>query len=1613
MAGGICIRLVLTSNCRKEWIKKAAEAIQSAGLPTEKCDENAVMKLTKRDGNMYVCDPFEGEAFNHLVELGCRIAGPLCVLSCLQKEIAVPKVNHPIYSISMLHVTVSCSSIEKTERDKIHRLVQWMGGTVSKNFTDTVSHLIAGEVGSKKYHVAASLNTPVMLPEWVYTCWERGKDSYLCATDKNFRIKFGCPVFRGCVICVTGLESDERRDIRILTDENGGQYSGEMKFNECTHLIVNSPRGPKYEFAKKWKIHCITSRWFFDSIDKGYCQDENLYQVTPDAHSTSTPNRAGSNPRLSGGMSVGNFSTISHVSMTSAVDDTAMTEANVSRAEQRTTMGELDELDLNLADAGLFLDGCKVFLSGFSGGRLEKLRRIINSGGATRFNQINKSVSHVVMGERVQEHVTMMTQSTLRPHVVSAQWLVDCFKQSRQLPEEPYICLDLPPVTSASPAAHSKSNQLRKPSEARSSRSEEGPKLSASRREEEAEDDNVMQQYLPDRSDLNDSEIVFKMLQGDAGQAPTRQRTAGGEDETQMEENEDVTVLEERVDGIFSGKTFVILGFPPEQEEQILEMTVGQGGKVKTGGARCVADFAVVPINGCEVSVSVQEVVSNCWLQMCLEEAQLLDPTTNPLFSPIAITEDGSPLSDCVLTVSQFSGVERDCLIHIAELLGARCQEYFSRKATNDLRPNTHLLLREASGSKYKAAKKWKVPAITKDWLLECARKNERQPEKKYLVDLLDQQDESKANDQTAVQGGEQVPLEPDLGKITSAEEQNNVPVTRDMSEKHPAAQKPQLEETTVQEYKEETRNVTGLDANRVQEQPCNLKESKPLRDNNKENQQGVAAKDTPKDLAVVNKHLAVASSGAALSKDTPSKFLQHGRVFHPTFDTKDALEFLESPAGQHHKKRHTRKSSLPLDDFFHMNIAKAVQKTGEQAADEEADNTVFHEPVKSQGILEGVVVCVSKKLVAQQAEYNAVAVSLGAEFRWTFDDTCTHFIFKGRNNDTSKEFRAAKEKGMSIVSPFWLLACEEEERHVDEASYPHTFNPKMSLSVLSTRLQTPSRTPTRTTRQTRSMAHTPRAPSVPTPQPTPPPPQDEATMDGFGDGSTDSEDDELLRMVEAAERGVEEGRTVEGGSGVEAGSRVTEEEGSLEQKETVQKQLEGIMSSTMNTRGGRRRSRIHKVSSSTASTLSSNITGRDRPLSRGGGRRTRSSRAMVHSEEDSRGGTGTALSVRPPDLHHEASQNVQITWDDPTGRKEREKIMAQLKRSCSPSQNSVEAEDGNAKVSGDTSRVSLQERGHSPADPALHREDPRDALPSPTPQAPPIRLPVANPPVAPQPVQVHHKEPEVEVQPKPLLKFLLSGMRQEEKIDYSALVEQLGGVVNDEMYFDPSCTHLVVGNPTRNEKYLASLASGKWVLHKSFFEACRRAGEFVEEEPHEWGSATDLSTLNEQTVKLALAACRWRRQLQQTQKTVAEELCGAFVGWRVVLYIDRSKEASFKRILLAGGAKVLGMRPPFTNLQDVTHAFMDLQKTKNPEGVLDLEAIASAGILCLKPEYIADFLMQDPAPDHTKYFINEIKPIMESIYESAHHSRSSRTPSKRKRHDAVPTPKSKKGRVR
>lgn len=66
--------------------------------------------------------------------------------------------------------------------------------------------------------------------------------------------------------------------------------------------------------------------------------------------------------------------------------------------------------------------------------------------------------------------------------------------------------------------------------------------------------------------------------------------------------------------GLFTGKRFLLVGFGPEAEAQLSMLVVENYGKVLVGRFRGVADYAVVPLLGCEVEATVGEVVTDTWL---------------------------------------------------------------------------------------------------------------------------------------------------------------------------------------------------------------------------------------------------------------------------------------------------------------------------------------------------------------------------------------------------------------------------------------------------------------------------------------------------------------------------------------------------------------------------------------------------------------------------------------------------------------------------------------------------------------------------------------------------------------------------------------------------------------------------------------------------------------------------------------------------------------------------------------------------------------------------------------------------------------------------------------
>ncbi|XP_044311944.1 DNA topoisomerase 2-binding protein 1 [Varanus komodoensis] len=1424
----------------------------------------AALKIQENDKSLYICDQFSGTVFNHLQKLGCRTVGPQVVIFCMQNQRCVPRADYPVFNMAMADVTVSCTNLPKETREEVHKLVQMMGGHVYRDLNVLVTHLIAGEVGSKKYLVAANLKKHILLPSWVKVLWEKSQQRMIRYTDINME-DYLCPLFLGCTICVTGLSSADRKEVQRLTTENGGQYTGQLKMNECTHLIVQEPKGQKYECARRWNVHCISIQWFFDSIEKGFCQDESRYTVVPgsgeeSAPNTSTPTSDASRPDC---RALSDVSHISNITL-SGINETSCNSAMSSRLDPPPD--ELNNLDISSLQAPEdLLDGCRIYLHGFSGRKLDKMRRLINSGGGVRFNQLSDDVTHVIVGDDDDELKQFLKKTAQRPYVVAAQWLLECFRKGYLLPEELYTPADYQLVNTPvlEQPVFLKINSLLK-------------KETANIVQDPEADEDLLSQYV-----THDSTVVGAGDHSDVDHVTIQDGKKLAVSHSSLTETSTITE-----GALFSRKKFLLLGFGKEDESCIRAVIEEYAGKVLPQQNKSIADYAVVPLLGYKVDSTVGDVVTNTWLVMCAEQQCLLDPQSNPLFTPVPMKEGHTPLQQCVLSFSQFSGAERDSLIYLANMLGARVQEFFVRKANprKGMLVSTHLVVKEPAGSKYDAAKKWNLPALTMAWLLESARTGKKADESKFLIDNVVTEEKERFRNQPdeAETSAPNTPDQPrnlfETGKITA---------------------------------------VTPLDINRFQSKAFQAVISHRI---GKKQSSPAGGKPVQKEPSL---HL-----------DTPSKFLSKDKLFKPSFDVKDALAALETPEGLNQRNR---KPSTPLSEVIGRNLKLALANSARQNAALAASpqlKSAAQQVEEEAKPLANVVICVSKKLSKKQGELNAIAASLGADYRWCFDETVTHFIYQGKQNDSSREYKSAKERGIHIVSEHWILESAQEYKRLPESLYPHTYNPKMSLNISGVQDDGSSDRLDSTGKMGKADEHIPLDDNDP----------EDVTLDQINKGVA-------IDKAENASKGV-----------------LTQ---TLEMRENFQKQLQEIMTATSLAKLQGQRSSLSRNgfdnSPATPDGLRSVRNGRSRVLEA-----LRQSRQLA------------------TDLNTEPSQNEQIVWDDPTAREERARLASNLQWPNSPSQyseqiqmNAVNMHDLSVKKS--LTDTAIAEMGVDDLDktdlmealePQICRnpETPVKEDLIPTPVAPAIAFPLANPPVAPQPKEnVIKVDPKAYGHPEKQFRFQLSSLIPQERIDYCHLIEELGGMVLEKQCFDPSCTHTIVGHPLRNEKFLASMAAGKWVLHRSYLEACRAAQHFVEEEDYEWGSNSILSVLpgiNIVQKNLAVAAMRWRKAIQKRREETGI-IEGAFSGWRVILNVDPAKEAGFKRLLESGGGKVLPAHslPPF---REVTHLFADFSKLK-PENIrVNIGEAASKGVNCLKPEYIADYLIQDPPPPTESYRLPE-----------------------------------------
>ncbi|CAN7939467.1 unnamed protein product [Ixodes hexagonus] len=1415
-------------------------------ITTQEC----LAKSSRNPNEVFVCDPFKGPAFDHLTALNCRVVGPLCMVLCIQEQQSLPHRPNPLYSLSFRGIVITVTALDVEERKKVQTRVQLMGGSFVAPLTTSVTHVVAGEVGSKKYHMAAGRKLPVMQPQWVDFFWEKEQHTLAHASSDSYN-HFRLPAFKGLSITVSQVSSRERKELQVLVESNGGKYSGQLKSKDTTHVVLLHATGSKYQHGRAWHLHCVHVRWLYDSAQAGYALDESLYAIQPQGASKSTPSSFTEAPTPNLDMSA-----IEKVTHASCLEET--TAANATDISQMTQRDPVDEIDVERLSlrCGQFLDGCCVLLWGFAPGKLDKMRRVINACGGVRFNEYAEQVTHVVVAEgaNISELNKAIVKQGGFPYLVSPQWFAESCALGVVQKIDAYLLVKVASKPSIVESPSSLSKRTTETFQNAPSRELDGtvlPDLS-----------DIVNQYrtsanvTADNSTLEDSRVLPDPECHSRFDAMPAEVTVKGDNLLSRPSNESVTL-----NALFDFMTFRIHDFKDEDEALLREMIVRNGGKVITDmGERPDGLQKLIEVVPLVVDLEKDYnhfgglVVTYCWLQACIHTETLLAFDSDQLFSPFQKPASEGPLRGCVISFSQYNTPEREFLVHLAESMGAVCQEFLVRNVSKQrkLFRNTHLVACEPQGSKYEAAKKWGLPIVTKEWLVTSAKYCAKMDEDQFFVDSV-YNEMSRAKDSEVSEFVDDGERRPGTTAINDSSTHSEAPATSlSLQRGHVNTPQHALELIGNEQHSD---NAVGKSSRLECSNPADQYQTP-------EHVQRISLDGVPtpgsflksqriRELMHQSRNsssASIASVDASISEDTFQQMLDG--THKPQLHLPGLPEQLEAKETAARNGPH----ALSLVKQLAQNMKLAAERIGDKDLLDGLTNTptpkktripAFPFPELNCRPLVGVVVCVSSKLAQHEKELRDFVVSLGGQFAQSCTEQCTHFIYQGRPGEPlPREAVRARDLGKKLVSPEWVYACKGSGVRHDEADFPGVHDERLSLSGHLTAVRVAKqKSPTRE-RSSSSVFGLPHSrPHTSAQQETRRPIEPPARRQTQNQQIINGQLDELMSVAQEASRRLSHQRPA--------------------------------CLSMVNSPAPA----VPLPSPSSPSRLSANL-----PL---------------------------------PDSE---SQFVSVTWDDPTRRQEMERLAGKLSE--------VE-----------------------PLSQYLQWDGEDDVFNAPKPQDP---------------------------LPEPPKKFMFSGLAEEQKAHYAGIVEELGGVLLTSKNYSPEMTHLVLANPLKNERYLAAVAGGKFVLHTAYLDESATAGQFLDEEEYEWGGPltervlADLSTssVKGQKHKPAFAPRRWRQLIARNPDSR-----GAFSEWRVILFAsEAAKEAVYRRVLQAGGATILPSSPPDFQTGDVTHALFDAGMARS----VDLKLLIDAGVLCLKAEYMATFLVEDPVPSPEKFRISELMSLLD-----------------------------------
>uniref|UniRef100_A0A673X1G8 Epithelial cell transforming 2 n=1 Tax=Salmo trutta TaxID=8032 RepID=A0A673X1G8_SALTR len=225
---------------------------------------------------VFVLTDFASPDYIYLYKHDNRIVGPPVVLHCAGREEPLPFSSRPLYSTTMLNLSLCFTGFRNKEEVKnLVNLVHHMGGTIRKDFSTKVTHLIAYSTHGEKYKLAVCMGTPILTPTWIHKAWEH-RDDVFHAGDEEFRTEFKVPPFQDCVLSFLGFSDEDKTNMEERTIKHGGSHL-EVGDQKCTHMVVEENSVKELPFVPSKRLYVVKQEWFWGTIQMDARAGESIY----------------------------------------------------------------------------------------------------------------------------------------------------------------------------------------------------------------------------------------------------------------------------------------------------------------------------------------------------------------------------------------------------------------------------------------------------------------------------------------------------------------------------------------------------------------------------------------------------------------------------------------------------------------------------------------------------------------------------------------------------------------------------------------------------------------------------------------------------------------------------------------------------------------------------------------------------------------------------------------------------------------------------------------------------------------------------------------------------------------------------------------------------------------------------------------------------------------------------------------------------------------------------------------------------------------------------------------------------------------------------------------